>query len=97
MLLHGVCLFVNQERNDGLQKQLDALSFLNKRKAPKSKTSDKPSIASDTCNNYDTMLASEMQESSGKILPLTSIYRWCNIVDIEHIWRDQYAYSIRVC
>ncbi|XP_026666248.1 uncharacterized protein LOC120103797 isoform X2 [Phoenix dactylifera] len=53
-----------RERNDSLQKQLDALSFLSKRKAPKSKTSDKPSIASDTLNNYDTMLASEMQESS---------------------------------
>ncbi|KAG1328130.1 hypothetical protein COCNU_01G020640 [Cocos nucifera] len=53
-----------KERNDGLQKQLDALSFLSKRKAPKSKTSDKPSIASDTCKNYDTMLASEMPQSS---------------------------------
>ncbi|XP_010911452.1 uncharacterized protein [Elaeis guineensis] len=63
MRLMGI-LSSERERNDSLQKQLDALSFLSKRKAPKSKTSDKPSIASDTCNNYDSILASEMQESS---------------------------------
>lgn len=32
--------YVNQERSNNLQKQLESLSFLSKRKAPKLKSSD---------------------------------------------------------
>lgn len=55
-----------QERSESLQKQLDGFSFQNKRRAHKSKASDKKSLlsndATDSTNN--TISVSETQPSS---------------------------------
>ncbi|URE14570.1 hypothetical protein MUK42_10926 [Musa troglodytarum] len=50
-----VISFVNQEKNDNLQNQLDSLSFLSKRKASKPNLAVKASTASDVLlNNFET-------------------------------------------
>ncbi|THU61640.1 hypothetical protein C4D60_Mb07t25460 [Musa balbisiana] len=50
-----VISFVNQEKSDNLQKQLDSLSFLSKRKASKPNLAVKASNASDVLlNNFET-------------------------------------------
>ena len=50
-----------QERSESLQKQLDGLSFVNKRKVHKSKTSDKISFVTDSATDNNTTLVSETQ------------------------------------
>ncbi|OAY82253.1 uncharacterized protein LOC109710435 isoform X1 [Ananas comosus] len=53
-----------REKNDILQKQLDSLSFLSKRKVPKSKIPEKAPSPSDTITNPDQVLVSEAQQPS---------------------------------
>nr|CAD1838782.1 unnamed protein product [Ananas comosus var. bracteatus] len=53
-----------REKNDILQKQLDSLSFLSKRKMPKSKIPEKAPSPSDTITNPDQVLVSEVQQPS---------------------------------
>ncbi|RZR87995.1 hypothetical protein BHM03_00015478 [Ensete ventricosum] len=61
-----IIFFVNQEKNDNLQKQLDSLSFLSKRKAFKPNFAEKASTASDVLNNFETS-DSELQQPSCKM------------------------------
>lgn len=53
----------NQERSDNLQKQLESLSFLNKRKAPKLKSSDV--LANSENINSETTSESGLQQPLG--------------------------------